>query len=180
MTIKEKTGTTFKKKLCKRCNENQLFYRNGLPISKFCSPCKKEVELEKKEKKKSTKTYQKSRYKTLKAKAWKLISEYVRKQGADFNGFVSCYTCGIQKHWKELHCSHYIHNKLDFDLRNLKPCCQKCNTYLSGNLGEYTLRLVRENGLEWVEQLKSDANLITYNNDHLETIIQVYKFRNGE
>lgn len=29
--------------------------------------------------------------------------------------------------------------------------------YLSGNLGAYAERLIRENGLEWIEQLRNDA-----------------------
>jgi len=60
--------------------------------------------------------------------------------------------------WKELHCGHYQHGKLDFDERNLKPQCTLCNTFHSGRLDEYTLRLISENGKEWVEQLRNDAS----------------------
>jgi len=52
---------------------------------------------------------------------------------------------------------HFIHGKLDFDERNIRVQCVKCNMYLSGNLGAYAERLIRENGLEWIEQLRNDA-----------------------
>lgn len=66
-----------KKKKCKRCKENELYYRNGLPISKFCTSCKKEAEAEKKEKDKLRKTLgnRKLLVKKLDAKVSKFIRE---------------------------------------------------------------------------------------------------------
>ena len=69
----------------------------------------------------------------------------------------ACYTCHRSFPFKELHAGHYQHGKLDFDERNLKPQCAACNTYHGGRLDVYTLRLISDNGLEWVEQLKRDA-----------------------
>jgi hypothetical protein len=167
-----------KKKKCQRCKENELYYRNGLPTSKFCTPCKKEVEAEKKLKKQSTKKFQKARFKTLHKKAWTLVSSYVRQLGADSEGFNRCYTCDGRFHYKEMHCSHFHHNKLDFDLRNLKACCVKCNTYMSGNLAIYGTKLARELGVEGMEQLRLDANTKIYTNEDLENIIKKYAEKN--
>lgn len=160
-------------KRCKLCKELKVREVNGLAVSKFCSACKKIKDEEKKAKKKLTKTYQKARYKTLHRKAWKLISERIRRTGA-VNGYNECYTCRKMFPWKECHCSHYIHGKLDFDERNLKNCCNYCNTYLSGNLGEYTLHLIEDYGLEWIKELKADKNKV-YTIEELETIIEYEK-----
>jgi hypothetical protein len=162
-------------KRCKLCKELKVREVNGIAISKFCSSCKKVKELEKKAKHKLTKTCQKKEFKKLHRKAWKKISEYVRKQEANEFGMTPCYTCGGRFHYAALHCGHYLHNKLDFDLRNLKPQCPQCNLYLSGNLAVYGLRLAKENSVEWLEQLHLDANTTTYTIEDLERIIEQYK-----
>jgi hypothetical protein len=163
-----------KKKKCRRCKEKELFYRNGLPVSKFCTSCKQVVNDEKKAKKMLTKTYQRARGKTLHKKAWTLVSEFVRKLGADENGYNTCYTCECRKHYKELQCGHFFHGKLDFDLRNLKPQCPKCNMYHSGNLAYYSVKLAKELGVEGMEQLRLDANTKTYTIEDLEEVIKQY------
>lgn len=107
-------------------------------------------------------------------KAWKLWSQYVRSKGADFNGFVACYTCGRRHHWKEMDAGHFIHGRLDFDERQIRAQCTYCNRYLHGNLGEYALKLVAEIGQEGVKKLKADS--IKKGNDYsineLEGIIR--------
>lgn len=111
--------------------------------------------------------------KKLKNKAWKLMSEYIRKKGADKKGYNSCYTCGIIKHWKELHAGHRHHNKLDCDERNIKPQCCKCNTWEHGNLGNYERKLIEEYGIDWCKQLEKDAwtKGNNYSTEELEKII---------
>lgn len=159
---------------CKSCREPKVRLRNGIKTHSLCTACRKIKELEKKAKHKETKTYQKKRFKTLHAKAWKLISAYVRQLGADSEGFNLCYTCDGRFHYKELHCSHFHHNKLDFDTRNLRPCCPKCNTYMSGNLAIYGTKLAKEYGVDGLEQLRLDANTTTYTIEDLEKIIKQY------
>lgn len=112
----------------------------------------------------------------LKKKAWKLISIYVRKGASDWKGYTACYTCYIQKPWQELDCGHFIHNKLDYDLRNLKAQCRRCNHFLRGNLGVYAENLVRTYGLEWLEELRkySYEKGNNYTRQELEEVIQKY------
>ncbi len=110
------------------------------------------------ERKISTKKYQKSELKKWHRKTWVLMSEYIRRKYADWRGMVECWTCRKLFHWKEMDCAHRHHGKLDLDVRNLRPCCVKCNRYLHGNLGEYERRLIEENGLEWSKQLVHDAH----------------------
>lgn len=126
--------------------------------------------------KQSTKKYQESERKKLNKKCWKLQSERVRKNGADRYGFNECYTCLIKLPWKELNAGHYRHNKLDYDERNLKPQCVRCNKYYSGQLNKYALRLVKENGIDWLEQLEKDADRhLGYRLEDLQKIYQKLK-----
>ena len=112
---------------------------------------------ERKVKKQQTKKFQKSELKKWRAKTWKLMSEYVRRKDADFAGYTTCYTCKKKLHWKEAHAGHYQHNVCDLDERNLKPQCPACNTYHGGRLDSYTMNLIADYGLEWVETLRKDA-----------------------
>ena len=97
---------------------------------------------------------------TLKKRAWKAFSEYIRKKYA-INGYVYCCTCGERKHWKEMHAGHYIHNRLNiyFDERNVHPQCNKCNTFLHGN-GRMYERFMRDTyGEEVIEELETLKNV---------------------
>lgn len=116
---------------------------------------------------------------SLMKKAWKLMSELVRRGASDWRGYAECYTCRQVKQWKELDCGHYIHNKLDFDQRNLKPQCTYCNKYISGNLGKYAERLIEENGEKWLRQLRKDADLKgnNYKMQELRDIIEELKVK---
>jgi hypothetical protein len=128
--------------------------------------------------KKSTKTRLKLKsLSSLKKKAWKIQSLFFRKAACiDGTDYLRCFTCRAVTHYKEAHLGHYIHNKLDFDERNLKPQCERCNYYLSGNLGVYGERLVREHGQNWLDQLRAKAqvNGNYYTRQDLEKIIQKY------
>lgn len=109
------------------------------------------------ERKTSSKKFQKSELKKWKAKTWKLMSEWVRRKDADWRGMVQCYTCYEWLPWQEAHAGHHFHGRLDFDERNLRPQNAACNTYKGGMLNVYAKRLIKENGLEWYEQLERDA-----------------------
>lgn len=111
----------------------------------------------------ASKGYEKSQTELWWNKCWKLMSEIVRRTGADQDGYNNCYTCPNRKHWKELQGGHRHHRRLDFDFRNIHPQCSTCNGQQrnggkSGNLGEYEHRLALEYGLEWTAKLKLDAN----------------------
>lgn len=116
--------------------------------------------------------------KQLRERAWKLISSYVRRNARiGDTEFVRCFTCLAVVHWKQAHCGHYIHNKLDFDLDNLKPQCIQCNYFKSGKLDKYAERLIREKGQDWVDQLRARAQIKGnfYTRQEIEAIIKKYK-----
>jgi hypothetical protein len=99
----------------------------------------------------------KSNIRTLHKKAWNIWSKWLRKSQADFSGYVSCYTCNKKLQWFEAHAGHWIHNRLDFDPRNIHIQCPGCNTYRNGRLEVYTLNLIDEIGVEQVKELRREA-----------------------
>ena len=118
--------------------------------------------------------------KSLKKKAWKLQSLWLREKAANFQGYAPCFTCEKLFPWKELQVGHFHHGKLDFDLRNLKLQCIACNHYRSGNLGVYGIKLYRIYGLDWLKELEKDANKKgnDYSRKELEEIIEKYGRKN--
>jgi hypothetical protein len=85
----------------------------------------------------------------LKAKLWKLVSFYVRKSAADFQGNVSCYTCGKVDDWRAMDCGHFIPKSvggaaLYHNLANLRIQCVGCNRFRHGNLTVYAMKLEKE------------------------------------
>lgn len=122
--------------------------------------------------------------KSLKNKAWKLFSEYVRRKGADVGGTERCYTCGELAHWKELQCGHAIggrHNAVLLDEEICRPQCVRCNVFMRGQYPIFTSKLIRENGLEWFEaKLISARAVVKISRAEYEDKIQDLKLRLAE
>ena len=113
----------------------------------------------------------KSPYKKLYNECWKLMSLYVRTKGAMSSGYNTCVTCGVIKHFKELHAGHYKHRVLDFDELNINPQCSQCNTFNHGKADEYYIFLVKKYGQKMVNDLRVRAkNFVKYSYTELEEI----------
>lgn len=116
----------------------------------------------------------------LKATLWKEVSIHVRSKDA-VNGYTRCFTCGAYKLWKELDCGHFKHNRLDFDLRNLKPQCTKCNKWERGKLDVYAVKLIELHGLGWVQKLEADSRTeIRYTPAELTLLINHFRRLNAD
>jgi len=120
----------------------------------------------------------------LKKEADKITSELVRKTGADFNGYNTCYTCGVRKLWKELQCGHFISRTYGITrwyLPNLRVQCYYCNVMNRGNLQEFAARLESEKQGEVLRltQLKHTQNQCPNYSDILE-IIKDFKAKLNE
>ena len=51
----------------------------------------------------------------LKKKLDKIFSEFIRRRNADHLGRVKCFTCGVEKHWKEQQAGHFQLNRVDYE-----------------------------------------------------------------
>ena len=116
---------------------------------------------------------------TLKAKAWKLFSEWIRRKDADEGGTNYCFTCGAPKFWKELHAGHFIGGRTNavlFVEEIVKPQCLTCNVFLGGNYGPYTLKMLDLHGREKVEEFMSLKHQVKkYSRADIEEMIAEYK-----
>ena len=127
----------------------------------------------KKLKKNITKKSQEKSRKSLTNKAWKLMSEWVRKSNSDWRGNVTCFSCGKQLPWQESQAGHFHHGKLDFDEQNIHVQCVGCNKWKHGNLSAYSVNLIKEIGKEAFLDLARRASRYTrYEIPELEKIIE--------
>jgi hypothetical protein len=103
------------------------------------------------------KTKMKSRDRRLKSQLDKLVSELVRRRDDGV-----CYTCNTKRPWKEMQCGHYVKRgcwRLRFDLRNLHCQCPRCNMYLGGNMDNYAVHLIKDYGIEILDELQRLKNM---------------------
>ena len=88
-----------------------------------------------------------------------LVNKYVRLRDAA----QGCISCDKPSSWDgQWHASHYHSrghsSQLRFNLWNIHKGCSVCNSHLSGNIGQYTPRLIEKIGQEkvdWMEANKS-------------------------
>ena len=81
-----------------------------------------------------------------------------RMEEANDEGYVQCISCGKIFSWKEVHGGHYIPRTVrttELDPDNVWPQCNKCNTYLAGNIFGYRQNLLKKIGKERVERLEN-------------------------
>lgn len=91
----------------------------------------------------------KSDRKKLKDKAWKLMSEFIRRRDKG-----KCFTCPKQDDWKYMQAGHFVHKDcMDFNEININCQCPQCNKWKHGNLGIYAIRLDQKYGVGTAETL---------------------------
>ena len=116
---------------------------------------------------------------TLKAKAWKTFSEWIRRKDADEGGTTRCYTCGVAIYWKDCDAGHFVPGRTNavlFHEEIVKPQCKICNIWKRGNYQAYTLKMVDEYGRDRVEEfLALKSKIVKLTRSDLEDIIQTYK-----
>jgi hypothetical protein len=93
----------------------------------------------------------------LKRKAWRLLSEYVRRKSASpTNGMAECYTCGTMMHWSKMHAGHFVPGRTGSVLlleENVRTQCPRCNLWMNGSYHAYTLKMLSEIGRAKVDEL---------------------------
>ena len=106
-----------------------------------------------------------------------LVNKYVRLR--DIND--GCISCDKPSDWQgQWHCGHYFSrghsSSLRFNLWNMHKQCSACNNHLSGNIGEYTPKLISKIGMTRYNHLESHKSDITsYDIEWIKRAIKVAK-----
>jgi hypothetical protein len=115
----------------------------------------------------------------LKKKLDKIFSEFIRKRNADHLGFITCFTCGVKKHWKEQQAGHFqsrSHHSTRWDEVNVQVQCVKCNMFRQGEQYKFGLYLDERYGKGTAEELENRAKtIVKINRVDYEEAITRYK-----
>lgn len=98
--------------------------------------------------------------KSLRSSCWKVFSEWTRTKWADWRGYVPCVTCGKQYIWNsgDIHAGHWIHDKLDFEEKNVHPQCKNCNFKYNKNTNTaYAVYMARTYGVKEMQHIRDMA-----------------------
>ena len=103
------------------------------------------------------------------------VNEYVRLR--DYRD--GCISCEKPYTWPgQWHASHFrsrgAASGLRFHLWNIHKSCSQCNNYASGNIAEYTPRLIEKIGQDKVDWLKAQNQVRKYDRDYLERLRAIF------
>lgn len=109
-------------------------------------------------------------------KLWQLCKEIVRKRHGNV-----CYTCGrtgLQgSNWQTGHmwAKASVGAYLKYDLRILRPQCSICNLFQGGRGADFWVNMVRENGQEYMDKLKSERSVTVNAMNHYTQLLSEYE-----
>jgi len=111
----------------------------------------------------------------LKKMLWRIVSPYIRQRDKG-----KCFTCGVVKDWDKTDAGHFIskgsYSNTEFDETNIHCQCRKCNTFLGGNLTEYTIRMIDQYGRKYVDELRFRGRQSKkWSKEELKELIDIYK-----
>lgn len=102
---------------------------------------------------------------TLRAKALRLFQLKRRLESCNDAGFCRCVTCGVTKHYTDMHGGHFVpkgkSSSLAFDERNVHVQCPGCNLFgmKHGIAAQtYTMFMIKTYGKKQVDKMLADAN----------------------
>ncbi len=115
----------------------------------------------------------------LKKKLDALFSQYIRRRNADHLGRVKCFTCGVDKHWKEQQAGHFqsrSHHSTRWDEVNVQVQCVKCNMFRQGEQYKFGMYLDQKYGEGTAEELEiRSKTIVKLNRTDYEEAIERYK-----
>jgi hypothetical protein len=115
----------------------------------------------------------------LKKKLDSLFSQYTRLRNADHLGRVKCFTCGVEKHWKEQQAGHFqsrSHHSTRWDEVNVQVQCVKCNMFRQGEQYKFGMYLDQKYGEGTAEELEiRSKTIVKLNRTDYEEAIERYK-----
>jgi len=116
---------------------------------------------------------------SLKKKADKVFSQFVRLRDSDSNGYLDCITCGKNLHYKQAHAGHFVSrrvNVLRYEPLNVNGQCATCNTYNQGEQYAYSKALDMKYGVGTADSLhKRRFETHKFTVGELEELIEEYK-----
>ena len=170
-----------KVKACRHC---KTAFTPARPLQVVCSPMCAARKV------KADKTAEKQQIKARK-EAIKTIPELIKEAQIEFNKFIRtrddgkpCISCGKPPgDLSGLHAGrdagHYrstgTASHLRFDERNCHAQCVQCNQWKAGNAVDYRIGLVARIGLDAVEALEADNEVIRWDRDILRQIKTIYR-----
>lgn len=104
-----------------------------------------------------------------------VVNQYVRLR--DIND--GCISCNKDKHWQgQWHAGHHYSrghsSSLRFNLHNIHKQCSVCNNHLSGNIGEYTPKLIEKIGQDKFDYLLANKSKIaSYDVEWIKRAIKI-------
>ena len=104
-----------------------------------------------------------------------LVNRYVRLRDEQDG----CISCDKPPAWNgQWHCSHYYSvgssSSVRFNLWNLHKSCSVCNNHKSGNIGEYTPRIIEKIGQKKFDWLYENRSAIAkYDIDWIKRAIKI-------
>lgn len=121
----------------------------------------------------------KKRLSRLKAEAWKLFSEFVRKRAClrttGSLEYGECFTCEFSGHISQLQAGHFIpgrHNGNLFSERGCQAQCKRCNLLEGGRPLEYRRQIIKLYGEGADIELEEEARQIKkFTVSDLETLM---------
>jgi len=115
----------------------------------------------------------------LKKKLDSLFSQYIRIRNADHLGRVKCFTCGVEKHWKEQQAGHFqsrSHHSTRWDEVNVQVQCVKCNMFRQGEQYKFGMYLDQRFGEGTAVELEiRSKTIVKLNRVDYEEAIESYK-----
>lgn len=169
-------------KTCKHCKAKFV------PARQMQSVCGPMCGLERAKKKREAEEKKTDR---IKREAMKTIPKLIKEAQIEFNKFIRtrddgkpCISCGKPPgDLSGLHAGrdagHYrstgTASHLRFDERNCHAQCVQCNQWKAGNAVDYRIGLVARIGLDAVEALEADNEVIRWDRDILRQIKTIYR-----
>ena len=162
---------------CKNCKEkfepvrfNQKYCLNKMCVDAWVQEAK-------------IKNWQKSKKKM--QQELETVQDLIKATQIVFNKYIrlrdeglKCISCGSIP--KKVNAGHFWnannHWNVRFDEDNVHVQCERCNSFLSGNLLEYRKNLMTKIGLEKFNQLEAKAKVTRkFTKDELRELINIYK-----
>lgn len=103
------------------------------------------------------------------------VNKYIRERDAG----LPCISCGCPDGKGKRNAGHYrpagVNSALRFDPLNIHGQCERCNTYLSGNLTAYRDGLIAKIGIDAVAALDASHEVKSWSIPELEAVCQAVR-----